>query len=42
VAYEIIQKYKIDAPIISHLYNILYENEDPENFVKNVVKEIKA
>ena len=42
VAYEIIRKYKIDAPIISHLYSILYENENPENFVNNVVKEIKA
>lgn len=42
VAYEIIRKYKIDAPIISHLYSILYENENPETFVNNVVKEIKA
>ena len=42
VAYEIIQKYKIDAPIISHLYSILYENENPKTFVNNVVKEIKA
>lgn len=41
IAYEIIKKNNINAPIISHIYKILYENENAKDFVKNVIKEIQ-
>ncbi len=41
IAYEIIKKYKIQAPIIIHLYHILYKNADPKKFINNIIKAIK-
>lgn len=40
-AYEIVKKYKINAPIIEHIYNVLYKNENHKYFIKLIFKEIK-
>lgn len=41
IAYEIIKKYKIHAPIIIHLYKILYKNADSKDFINYIMKAIK-
>ena len=40
IAYEIIKKYKIHAPIIIHLYHILYKNANPKKFINYIMKAI--
>ena len=41
IAYKIIKKYKIHAPIIIHLYQILYKNGDSKDFINYIMKAIK-
>ncbi|WEK83111.1 MAG: NAD(P)-binding domain-containing protein [Mycoplasma sp.] len=40
-AHEIIKKYKLHAPVIEHVYNVLYKNEDAKKFVYSIFKEVK-
>ncbi len=40
IAYQIINKHKINAPIISYLYKILYKQADPKKFINNIIKAI--
>ncbi len=40
IAYQIIKKYHIPAPIITHIYKTLYENENEKKFIQNIIPEI--
>ena len=41
IAYKIIKRYKINAPIITYLYQILYNKADSKAFINYIVKAIK-
>jgi glycerol-3-phosphate dehydrogenase (NAD(P)+) len=36
-AYELSLKYKIDMPIITEVYSVLYRNKSPLNAVRNLM-----
>jgi Glycerol-3-phosphate dehydrogenase len=36
--YELTKKYKIHSPIIESIYKILYRNSNPNNIIKNLLK----
>ena len=40
VVYQIITSHGIKAPILTHIYKILYNNESETNFVQNIINEI--
>ena len=40
VVYQIITAHSIKAPILTHIYKILYNNESETNFVQNIINEI--
>ena len=40
VVYQIITAHGIKAPILTHIYKILYNNESETNFVQNIINEI--
>ncbi len=40
IAYEIIKTNMIDAPVLEEIYKVLYKNQNPKHFVKNVIKKI--
>ena len=39
-AKQLIDQYKIDSPLIEALYDVVYNNKKPDNFVKTVTKKI--
>lgn len=41
-AYEIIKKHHLKAPIITHLYKILYKGANEKTFINDVFKSIKS
>jgi glycerol-3-phosphate dehydrogenase (NAD(P)+) len=40
IAYDIINKYKIDAPVLKEIYNVLFNKINHKNFVKDIIKKI--
>jgi len=40
-AFELAQKYGVDMPIVSELYNVLYENHDVRKSVNNLMTRLK-
>ncbi len=41
IAYDIIKKHNIDAPVITNIYNILYNNRDAKVFAKEFIKSFR-
>jgi glycerol-3-phosphate dehydrogenase (NAD(P)+) len=40
VIYKVIKKAKMNAPIFTKLHEVLFENDNPKTFVKQIMKEI--
>jgi len=40
IAYQIINDHHINAPVLSEIYHVLYDNENEKTFVKNVMEKI--
>ncbi len=41
IAYDIIVKNKLNAPLLVNLYRVLYQNADPSELINNVFKDIQ-
>lgn len=40
VAHNLVDKYKLDTPVIKALYDVVYKNKDPKTFVNDIIKKI--
>lgn len=38
VVYELVKKHDVDAPLLKEIYEVLYEDKSPKDFVKNFIK----